>query len=122
MRWKLALAGLTASWGFVAVLAASVELGAEALVFWRLALATGTLAVAALALRQLDLLAPRRRRARLGRARRADVLRRAAPDRAGGAARASRADERARARRMPRRSRRDRRDCDRPDGSRRRVF
>lgn len=61
MRWKLALAGLTASWGFVAVLAASVELGAEALVFWRLVLATGTLAVAALVASRTALLAPRGR-------------------------------------------------------------
>lgn len=43
MRWNLALGGLAASWGFIAVLAASVELGAEALAFWRLALAALTL-------------------------------------------------------------------------------
>ena len=43
MRRNLALGGLAASWGFVAVLAASVELGAEALAFWRLALAAVTL-------------------------------------------------------------------------------
>jgi drug/metabolite transporter (DMT)-like permease len=61
MRWNLALGGLAASWGFVAVLAASVELGAEALAFWRLLLATATLAVAAVASRRLDLLAPRGR-------------------------------------------------------------
>jgi drug/metabolite transporter (DMT)-like permease len=61
MRWNLALGGLAASWGFIAVLAASVELGAEALAFWRLALATVTLAVAAAATRRVDLLAPRGR-------------------------------------------------------------
>lgn len=61
MRWNVALGGLAASWGFIAVLAASVELGAEALAFWRLALATATLALAAAASRRLDLLAPRRR-------------------------------------------------------------
>jgi RarD protein len=61
MRWNLALGGLAASWGFVAVLAASVELGAEALAFWRLALAAGTLALIALLARRIDLLAPRGR-------------------------------------------------------------
>jgi drug/metabolite transporter (DMT)-like permease len=61
MRWNLALGGLAASWGFVAVLAASVELGAEALTFWRLALAAGTLGLIALLARRVDLLAPRGR-------------------------------------------------------------
>ena len=44
MRWNLALGALAASWGFIAVLAASVELGAEALAFWRLAPRRTTLA------------------------------------------------------------------------------
>jgi drug/metabolite transporter (DMT)-like permease len=61
MRWNLALGGLAASWGFVAVLAASVDLGAEALAFWRLALAAGTLGLIALLARRVDLLAPRGR-------------------------------------------------------------
>jgi RarD protein len=61
IRWNAALGALAASWGFVAVLAASVELGAEALAFWRLALATVTLALAAAVARRLDLLAPRGR-------------------------------------------------------------
>ena len=52
MRWNLALAGLAASWGFIAVLAAAVELGAEALAFWRLALAAVTLGVVALVARR----------------------------------------------------------------------
>jgi drug/metabolite transporter (DMT)-like permease len=65
MRWKLALGGLTASWGFIAVLVAAVEVSAEALAFWRLALAAATLAVAALARRRRDLLAPRGRLAAL---------------------------------------------------------
>lgn len=60
MRWKLALAALTASWGFIAVLVAAVDLGAEALVFWRLALAAATLAVGALLVRP-RLLSPRGR-------------------------------------------------------------
>lgn len=61
MRWNAALGALAASWGFVAVIAASVELDAETLAFWRLALATATLAAAAAAARRLDLLAPRGR-------------------------------------------------------------
>lgn len=61
MRWNLALAGLAASWGFIAVLVASVELGAEALAFWRLALAALTLALFALLAGRPALLAPRGR-------------------------------------------------------------
>jgi drug/metabolite transporter (DMT)-like permease len=61
MRWNVALGALAASWGFIAVLAASVELGAEALAFWRLLLATATLGVAAAASRRLDLLRTRGR-------------------------------------------------------------
>ena len=61
MRWKLALGALTASWGFIAVLVAAVDLGAEALAFWRLALAAGTLAVGAVLVRRPGLLAPGRR-------------------------------------------------------------
>jgi RarD protein len=61
MRWNAALGALAASWGLVAVLAASVELGAEALAFWRLALAAVTLALVAAATRRLDLLSPRGR-------------------------------------------------------------
>ena len=48
MRWNLALAGLATSWGFIAVLVAAVDLGAEALAFLRLALAAGALAFVAL--------------------------------------------------------------------------
>jgi drug/metabolite transporter (DMT)-like permease len=51
MRWKLAMSGLAASWGFIAVLVAAVDLGAEALAFLRLAIAAVTLAVAGLLLR-----------------------------------------------------------------------
>ena len=58
MRWNLALGGLAASWGFIAVLVASVELGAEALAFWRLVLAALTLGVAALVSGRAGLLAP----------------------------------------------------------------
>ena len=50
MRWTLALAGLAASWGFVAVLVAAVDLGAPSLALLRLAIATVTVgAVAAIA-------------------------------------------------------------------------
>lgn len=51
MRWNLGLAGLAASWGLIAVLAAAVDLGAEALAFARLALAAATLGLVALAVR-----------------------------------------------------------------------
>jgi len=61
VKWNLALGGLAASWGFIAVLAASVELGAEALAFWRLALAAATLGVVALVARRGALLHPRGR-------------------------------------------------------------
>jgi drug/metabolite transporter (DMT)-like permease len=58
MRWKLGLGALTASWGFIAVLVAAADLGAEALAFWRLALAAGTLAVGAVLVRRPAVLAP----------------------------------------------------------------
>ena len=61
MRWKLALGALTASWGFIAVLVAAVDLGAEPLAFWRLALAAGTLALGALVVGRPGLLSPGRR-------------------------------------------------------------
>jgi drug/metabolite transporter (DMT)-like permease len=58
MRWKLGLGALTASWAFIAVLVAAADLGAEALAFWRLALAAGTLAVGAVLVRRPAVLAP----------------------------------------------------------------
>ena len=45
------MSGLAASWGFIAVLVAAVDLGAEALAFLRLAIAAVTLGVAGLLLR-----------------------------------------------------------------------
>ena len=51
MRWTLALAGLAASWGLVAVLAASTDLGAPALAFLRLTIATATLGLIAVVAR-----------------------------------------------------------------------
>jgi len=61
MRWNAALGALAASWGLIAVLAASVDLGAEALAFWRLALAAVTLAAVAVATGRASLLAPQGR-------------------------------------------------------------
>ena len=58
MRWNLALGALAASWGFIAVLVASVDLGAGPLAFWRLALAAVTLAVAALVAGRTNMLSP----------------------------------------------------------------
>ena len=61
MRWKLALGALTASWGFIAVIVAAVDLGAEPLAFWRLVLAAGTLALGAVVVGRRGLLSPGRR-------------------------------------------------------------
>jgi len=58
MRWKLGLGALTASWGLIAVLVAAVDLGAEALAFWRLVLAAATLALGALVAGRPGLLSP----------------------------------------------------------------
>jgi len=61
MRWNAALGALAASWGLIAVLAASVDLGAEALAFWRLALAAVTLGAVAVGTGRASLLAPQGR-------------------------------------------------------------
>lgn len=58
MRWNAALGGLAASWGLIAVLVAAVDLGAEALAFWRLTLAAAALGVGALVAGRADLLSP----------------------------------------------------------------
>jgi drug/metabolite transporter (DMT)-like permease len=55
VRWNLSVAGLAASWGFIAVIVAGVDLDAEALVFWRLALAAAAVAVGIVALRRREL-------------------------------------------------------------------
>jgi DME family drug/metabolite transporter len=55
VRWNLSVAGLAASWGFIAVIVAGVELEASALVFWRLALAAVTVAAGIVALRRPEL-------------------------------------------------------------------
>jgi DME family drug/metabolite transporter len=58
MRWNLALAGLAASWGLIAVIVAGVDLDATVLVFFRLALASLTMIAVALALQRPELLRP----------------------------------------------------------------
>jgi drug/metabolite transporter (DMT)-like permease len=60
MRWNLALAGLSASWGLVAVLARDVPVAAAPLAFLRLALAALTLGAVALVGRRLSALHPGR--------------------------------------------------------------
>ena len=45
MRWNVAVAGLAAAWGLIAVIVSAVELDASVLVFWRLSLAAATMAV-----------------------------------------------------------------------------
>jgi drug/metabolite transporter (DMT)-like permease len=61
VRWNAALAGLAASWGFIAVIIASLELDAGTIVSLRLALAAATLGFVAVAAGQIRVLAPRGR-------------------------------------------------------------
>jgi DME family drug/metabolite transporter len=56
VRWNLAVAGLAASWGVIAVIVAGVDLDARALVFWRLALAALALLVILAAVGRFDLI------------------------------------------------------------------
>jgi drug/metabolite transporter (DMT)-like permease len=58
VRWNAALGALAASWGFIAVLVAAVDLGAEALAFWRLALAAAALGLGACVAGRAGLLSP----------------------------------------------------------------
>lgn len=60
--WNTAVAVIAASWGFVSVIVAGVDLPGEALVFWRCVLAALTLPAILLVLGRLDALALRRRR------------------------------------------------------------
>jgi drug/metabolite transporter (DMT)-like permease len=60
--WNAAVAGIAASWGFVSVIVAGVDLSGEALVFWRCLLAALTLPAILLLLGRLDALVLRRRR------------------------------------------------------------
>jgi drug/metabolite transporter (DMT)-like permease len=54
VRWNLLLAGVAASWGFVSVIVAGLDLSGEALVFWRCLLATISLPLLLLALRRVE--------------------------------------------------------------------
>lgn len=65
MRWNVAVAALSASWGFIAVIVAAVDLGAEVLVFYRLAIAAGAIVLALLVARRLGLLRVRASRVRV---------------------------------------------------------
>jgi len=65
MRWKLALAGLAASWGLIAVLAGAVSVGAAPLAILRLGLAAVTLGLVALVSGRRRLLVPGRHLAAL---------------------------------------------------------
>ncbi len=56
MRWNLSVAGLAASWGFISVIVAGVDLDASVLVFFRLALAALAIGTAAAALGRADLI------------------------------------------------------------------
>ncbi len=56
MRWNLSVAGLAASWGFISVIVAGVDLDASVLVFFRLSLAALAIGVAATALGRADLI------------------------------------------------------------------
>ncbi|MGH3103174.1 MAG: DMT family transporter [Gaiellaceae bacterium] len=55
MRWNLSVAGLAASWGFIAIIVAGVDLDAVVLVFYRLALAALTVAAGLVLLRRREL-------------------------------------------------------------------
>jgi drug/metabolite transporter (DMT)-like permease len=58
VRWNAAVAGLAASWGFISILVAAVDLDATVLVFYRLLLAAVTVAVLAVAARRVGSLRP----------------------------------------------------------------
>lgn len=60
--WNAAVAAIAASWGFVSVIVAGVDLPGEALVFWRCLLAALTLPAILLVLGRLDALVLRQRR------------------------------------------------------------
>ena len=51
MRWNLYVAALAASWGLISVIVAHVDLSATVLVFWRVAIAAVTVAVACVVVR-----------------------------------------------------------------------
>lgn len=65
MRWNLAVAALAASWGLIAIIVREVDLDAQVLVFYRLALAAVALFVVAIVFRQLHELRVTRHRGRI---------------------------------------------------------
>ena len=56
MRWNLSVAGLAASWGFISVIVAGVDLDASVLVFFRLSLAALAIGAVAAALGRADVI------------------------------------------------------------------
>jgi drug/metabolite transporter (DMT)-like permease len=64
-RWNLVVAGLAASWGFVSVIAAGVDLPASTLVFWRCVVAAITVPALVLLVRRVRLLVVEERRNQL---------------------------------------------------------
>src|SRR5919199_2965385 len=65
MRWNLSVAGLAASWGFIAIIVAHVRLDAAVLAFYRVAIAAAALLVVLVVLRRLDLARLPRPRAKM---------------------------------------------------------
>ena len=65
MRWNLAAAALSASAGFIAVIVDGIDLSAEALVFYRLVLAAGTVIAGVAVARRLEILRVSQQRVRL---------------------------------------------------------
>src|SRR5919202_2344732 len=66
MRWNLSVAGLAASWGFIAVIVAHVRLPAQVLAFYRVSIAAATLLAALALLGRLPLAALPEERLRTG--------------------------------------------------------
>ena len=64
-RWNLLVAGLAASWAFVSVIVAGVDLPASTLVFWRRVIAAITVPVLVLLVSRVRLLAVVERRNQL---------------------------------------------------------
>jgi DME family drug/metabolite transporter len=64
-RWNLVVAGLAASWGFVSVIGAGVDLPASTLVFWRCVVAAITVPLLVLLVRRVRLLIVLERRNQL---------------------------------------------------------
>jgi drug/metabolite transporter (DMT)-like permease len=65
MRWNLAVAALASSWGLIPIIVREVDLDAQVLVFYRLALAAVALFVVAIVFRQLHELRVIRHRRRI---------------------------------------------------------